>query len=242
MGASFPSWAGEHAPSTREARSPARPPRGRGVMAVVLTHGAGLAVHHKPVMACRVTPDALGQQADGRMEVQECGTRTRDVLAGSDGLSEAGVTHVAMARTGAYGQPVDTLLEGPCPVGLGNAAPVKHVPGRKTDRAEARWLAQLRRQGVRPASWIPPAEPRGQPGARRPGACPQQVGVGGVGYPGGVGAGHPGRVARGASRARDEGGVGHGAPAASAAGLGTGPARVGAGASPTRGGDAAGPS
>jgi transposase len=129
-------------------------------MAVVLTHGAGLAVHHKPVMACRVTPDALGQQADGRMEVQECGTRTRDVLAGSDGLSEAGVTHVAMARTGAYGQPVDTLLEGPCPVGLGNAAPVKHVPGRKTDRAEARWLAQLRRQGVRPASWIPPAEPR----------------------------------------------------------------------------------
>jgi transposase len=103
-----------------------------------LTHGAGLAVHHKPVMACRVTPDALGQQADGRMEVQECGTRTRDVLAGSDGLSEAGVTHVAMARTGAYGQPVDTLLEGPCPVGLGNAAPVKHVPGRKTDRAEAR--------------------------------------------------------------------------------------------------------
>jgi hypothetical protein len=136
-------------------------------MAVVLTHGAGLAVHHKPVMACRVTPDALGQQADGRMEGQECGTRTRDVLAGSDGMSEAGVTPVAMVRTGAYGQPVDTLLEGPCPVGLGHAAPVKHVPGRKTDRAAARWLAQLRRQGVRPASWISPAEPRDLRARRR---------------------------------------------------------------------------
>ena len=230
-------------------------------MAVVLTHGAGLAVHHKPVMACRVTPDALGQQADGRMEGQELGTRTRDVLAGSDGLSEAGVTPVAMARPGAYGQPVDTLLEGPCPVGLGNAAPVKHVPGRQTDRAAARWLAQLRRQGGRPASWIPPAEPRdlrarrrdrttlvperSREGTRGQGVlarAPSKLASGASTILEGGGAGPPGRVARGASRARDAGGVGHGAPAASAAGLGTGPARVGAGASPTRGGDAASPS
>jgi hypothetical protein len=43
-------------------------------MDVVLTHGAGLDVHQKTVMACRVTPDPLGQQADGLMEMKEVGT------------------------------------------------------------------------------------------------------------------------------------------------------------------------
>jgi transposase len=100
-------------------------------MDVVLTPGAGLAVHQKTVMACRVTPEPLGQQADGLMEVQECGTLRRDLLALSDGWSEAGLTHVAMASTGAYGQPVYHLLEGTWTVLLVNAAQVKHVPGRR---------------------------------------------------------------------------------------------------------------
>ena len=66
-------------------------------MDVVLTHGAGLDVHKKTVMACRGTPDPLGQQVDGIMEVKEFGTLTCDLLAWSDWLTEAGVTHVAMA-------------------------------------------------------------------------------------------------------------------------------------------------
>ena len=114
-------------------------------MDVVFTHCAGLDVHKKTVMACRVTPDPMGQQADGIMEVREFGTLTRDLLALSDWLTEAGITHVAMESTGAYGKPVYHLLEGTCTVFLVNAAHVKNVPGRKTDRAEARWLAKLRR-------------------------------------------------------------------------------------------------
>ena len=31
-------------------------------MDVVFTHGAGLDVHKQTVMACRVTPDPIGQQ------------------------------------------------------------------------------------------------------------------------------------------------------------------------------------
>ena len=129
-------------------------------MDVVFTHCAGLDVHKKTVMACRVTPDPLGQQADGLMEVKEFGTLTRDLLALSDWLSEAGVTHVAMESTGEYWKPVYNLLEGTCTVFLVNAAHVKNVPGRKTDRADARWLAKLMRHGLRPASFIPPAEQR----------------------------------------------------------------------------------
>jgi transposase len=53
-------------------------------MDVVLTHCAGRDVHKKTVLACRVTPDLTGQQADGVMEVKEFGTLTRDLIALSD--------------------------------------------------------------------------------------------------------------------------------------------------------------
>jgi transposase len=43
---------------------------------------------------------------------------------------------------------------------LGNAAHVKQVPGRKTEKADARWLAKLRRDGLLRASFIPPVEQR----------------------------------------------------------------------------------
>jgi transposase len=125
-------------------------------MDVVFTHCAGLDVHKKTVMACRVTPDPTGQQADGIMEVKAFGTLTRDLLALSDWLAAAGITHVAMESTGEYWRPVYNLLEGTVTIFLVNAAHVKQVPGRKTDKADARWLAKLMRYGLLAASFIPP--------------------------------------------------------------------------------------
>src|SRR5712692_16206 len=66
------------------------------------------------------------------------------------------MTHVAMESTGEYGKPVYNLLEDTFTVFLVNAAHVKNVPGRKTDKADARWLAKLMRFGLLPASCIPP--------------------------------------------------------------------------------------
>jgi transposase len=124
-------------------------------MDVIFPHCAGLDVHKKTVMACRVIPDPTGQP-DGRMELREFGTMTRDLLALSDWLAEAGITHVAMESTGEYWRPVYNLLEGSFTVFLVNAAHVKQVPGRKTDKADARWLAKLMRYGLLQASFIPP--------------------------------------------------------------------------------------
>ena len=129
-------------------------------MDVIFTHCAGLDVHKKTVMACRVTPDPTGGQADGITEVREFGTLTRDLLALSDWLAEAGITHVAMESTGEYWKPVYNILEGEMTVFLVNAAHVKQVPGRKTDKADARWLAKLMRHGLLQASFIPPVEQR----------------------------------------------------------------------------------
>jgi transposase len=129
-------------------------------MDVIFTPCAGLDVHHKTVMACRVTPDPTGRQADGVMERKACGTRTVDLLALSDGLVEAGITQVAMERTGESWKPGYNILAGDFTVCLVNAAHAKQVPGRKTDQSDARWLAKRMRHGLVQASFIPPVAPR----------------------------------------------------------------------------------
>ena len=64
-------------------------------MDVIFTRCAGLDGHKKTVLACRITPDATGQQMEGLVELKECETMPVDLLASSDRLTEAGITHVA---------------------------------------------------------------------------------------------------------------------------------------------------
>jgi transposase len=75
-------------------------------------------------------------------------------------LESQGVTHVAMESTGSYSMPVyHALMEsGFEQVLVCNAGHVKNVPGRKTDLADAEWLAQLLECGLLRGSFIPPAE------------------------------------------------------------------------------------
>ena len=73
----------------------------------------------------------------------------------------AGVTHVAMEATGIYSMPVyHALIEHGrfAQVLVCNAGHVKNVPGRKTDLADAEWLARLLECGLLKGSFIPPAE------------------------------------------------------------------------------------
>src|ERR1700755_1826844 len=76
-------------------------------------------------------------------------------------LTEQDVTHVAMEATGIYSMPVyHALLEHGDfeQVLVCNAGHVKNVPGRKTDLADAEWLAQLLECGLLRGSFIPPAD------------------------------------------------------------------------------------
>jgi len=92
----------EHARESLSSGVSRQPPyQWRCPLDVICTHCAGLEVPKQTVMACRVTPEPTGQQADGLMEGREFGTLTRDLLALSDGLAQAGITQVAMESTGA---------------------------------------------------------------------------------------------------------------------------------------------
>lgn len=126
-------------------------------MDVLLERCAGLDVHKKTVVVCRISPDPAGR---GRKDICTFGTMTHDLLALSDWLREAEVTHVAMESTGVYWKPVYNLLEAEFEVLLVNAKHIKQVPGRKTDVKDAQWIAELLQHGLLKASFIPPAPQR----------------------------------------------------------------------------------
>jgi hypothetical protein len=50
---------------------------------------------------------------------------------------------VAIESTGVYWIPIYTVLEGSIEVTLANAYKVKHTPGKKTDKRDSKWLAEL---------------------------------------------------------------------------------------------------
>jgi transposase len=85
---------------------------------------------------------------------------TADLLELRDWLAASGCQHVAMESTGVYWKPVYYILEEEFKVMLVNAAHVKNVPGRKTDVADAAWIAQLLEHGLLRASFVPPVEIR----------------------------------------------------------------------------------
>lgn len=121
-------------------------------MEVVYSHCAGLDVHKKTVVACRLVPGTDGALV---RETRTFGTLAADLAQLGDWLLEAGVTHVAMESTGVYWQPVWNALEERLELVLANAASIKAVPGRKTDVKDAEWIADLLRHGLIAPSFVP---------------------------------------------------------------------------------------
>ena len=118
----------------------------------LLERCAGLDIHKKTVVACRIT---LQDTGNWESETRTFGTTTKDLLQLADWLQLAVITHVAMESTGVYWKPVFNILESQCQVMLVNAKHVKQVPGRKTDVKDAEWIAQLLQHGLLKASYVP---------------------------------------------------------------------------------------
>lgn len=115
---------------------------------------AGLDISKRDVKACLRTPGTRRNQR--RSEVRTFATTTNDLLALRDWLAGEQVSLVVMEGTGDYWRAPYYLLEDMLNVELVNARQVKAMPGRKTDVADAVWLAQLAECGLLRASFVPP--------------------------------------------------------------------------------------
>jgi transposase len=71
-------------------------------------------------------------------------------------LQTEGVTHVAMESTGSYWIPIFNILEGQVVIVLANPEEVKNRKGHKTDRNDAKHIADLLRHEHIRSSYIPP--------------------------------------------------------------------------------------
>jgi len=126
-------------------------------MQKVYAHCAGLDVHKKTVVACRLSVGPAGRR---QTDMQTFGTTTAELLQLSDWLTAGDCTQVAMESTGEFWKPVWNILEGSFELLLVNAQHLKRVPGRKTDVQDAEWLADLLQHGLVKASFVPPLEQR----------------------------------------------------------------------------------
>ena len=88
------------------------------------------------------------------------GTMTTDLLGLRDWLTSWGVTLVGMESTGVYWKPIYYVLEDAVDCWLLNARHLRNVPGRKTDMADAAWIAQLVAHGLVRPSFVPPKQIR----------------------------------------------------------------------------------
>jgi transposase len=125
-------------------------------MDVIVERCAGLDVGKNEVVACVRTPRPSGRGRRAELRVFATFTSSLEELAGW--LTANGVVEVVMEATGPYWKPIWYVLEDHgFDLKLVNAKHVKMVPGRKTDMADAAWLAELLEHGLLRSSFVPPA-------------------------------------------------------------------------------------
>ena len=125
-------------------------------MDVIHPRCAGLDISKKDAKVC-VRINGAGRRKTSQT-VTTYGSTTRQIIALRDHLVAQKVTCVVMEATGDYWKPFYYLLEdlAGVEVMLVNARHVKNLPGRKTDVADATWLAQLGAHGLVRGSFVPP--------------------------------------------------------------------------------------
>jgi transposase len=118
-----------------------------------IERGCGMDVHKETVVAT-----VSGQGI--KTETRTFSTITSSLKSMAQWLKKNGITHIAMESTGVYWKPVYNVLEKDFEILLVNARHIKNVPGRKTDKADSKWICKLLRSGLLKGSFIPPQDIR----------------------------------------------------------------------------------
>jgi transposase len=122
-------------------------------METIIRRCAGLDVHKMSIVACVRVIDENGEL---QLQTRTFGTTVGDLVKLNDWLMSYAVVVVGMESTGVYWKPVYALLEAEFECWLLNAQHLRNVPGRKTDVADAAWIAQLVAHGLVRPSFVPP--------------------------------------------------------------------------------------
>jgi transposase len=117
----------------------------------------GIDVHKKFVVACIASTDDKGITT---YKLSRFSTFTSGLLKLSEWLLSYSCRDVCMESTGKYWIPVFNILEDTCRVVLAHPKYLKAIRGKKTDKKDARWIADLFKHDLVVASFMPPADIR----------------------------------------------------------------------------------
>jgi len=117
----------------------------------------GIDVHKKFVVACIASTDERGITT---YKVSRFSTFTGGLVKLSEWLLYNSCRDVCMESTGKYWIPVFNILEDVCRVTLAHPKYLKAIRGKKTDKKDARWIADLFKHDLVAASFMPPADIR----------------------------------------------------------------------------------
>jgi len=117
----------------------------------------GMDIHKSFLVACIATTNEHGVTS---YKSKRFSTFTGDLRRLAAWLSENNCNDVCMESTGKYWIPVYNILESSCQIVLAHPKYVKAIRGKKTDKKDAKWIADIFKHDLVSGSFIPPADIR----------------------------------------------------------------------------------
>ncbi len=117
----------------------------------------GIDVHKTFVVACIATTNKQGVTTYKRHRFSTFTQGLRELL---QWLLDNNCKDVCMESTGKYWIPVFNVFENDCTIVLAHPKYVKAIRGKKTDKKDAKWIADLFKHDLVAGSFMPPADIR----------------------------------------------------------------------------------
>ena len=118
---------------------------------------AGIDVHKKIIV---VTIAKTNEQDITAYQTKSFNTFTEDLIRCRDWLVSNGTFDVCMESTGNFWFPVFNILEEKCKCIITHPKYVRSIPGKKTDKKDSIWIADMFKHGLVEPSFMPPADIR----------------------------------------------------------------------------------
>ena len=127
------------------------------MLKIVNRNCAGIDVHKKVIV---VTIAKTNEHDITDYQTKSFNTFTEDLIKCRDWLVSNGTLDVCMESTGKYWIPVFNILEEKCKCIITHPKYVRTIKGKKTDKKDSIWIADMFKHGLVEPSFIPPADIR----------------------------------------------------------------------------------
>ena len=127
------------------------------MLKIVFPICCGMDVHKSFVVACIAATNGHGVTT---YQSKRFSTFTGDLRRCAAWLAENNCKDVCMESTGKYWIPIYNILEPTCRIVLAHPKYVKAIRGKKTDKRDAKWIADIFKHDLVAGSFIPPADIR----------------------------------------------------------------------------------